>query len=60
MHYRGCYSIVTITFFNEGASQSRSRRGGDVDYAQLVKLYGGAPREDACRYSPVECVGAIK
>ena len=34
--------------------------GGDVDYAQLVKLYGDAPREDARRYSPVECVGAVK
>lgn len=34
--------------------------GGDVDYAQLVKLYGDAPREDQRRYSPVECVGAVK
>ena len=34
--------------------------GGDVDYAQLVKMYGDAPREDARRYSPVECVGYRK
>jgi transposase len=34
--------------------------GGDVDYAQLVKLYGPSPTEDARRYSPVECVGAVK
>lgn len=34
--------------------------GGDVDYAQLVKLYGPAPAEDARRYSPVECIGARK
>jgi IS1 family transposase len=32
--------------------------GGDVDYAQLVKLYGPAP--DTGRYSPPECVGAYK
>ncbi len=34
--------------------------GGDVDYAQLVKLYGDAPIDDQRRYSPVECVGAVK
>lgn len=34
--------------------------GGDVDYAQLVKLYG-APSESAKgRYSPAECTGARK
>jgi IS1 family transposase len=33
--------------------------GADVDYAQLVKLYGEAP-EAARRYSPAECVGARK
>ena len=32
--------------------------GGDVDYAQLVKLYGDAPAEDQRRYSPVEWVGS--
>lgn len=33
--------------------------GGDVDYAQLVKVYGQAP-EGQRRYSPLECVGAYK
>jgi hypothetical protein len=34
--------------------------GGDVDYAQLVKLYGPAPDAFKCRYSPGECIGARK
>ncbi len=34
--------------------------GDDVDYAQLVKIYGEAPPEDQRRYSPVECVGAVR
>src|SRR5215213_1585225 len=33
--------------------------GGDVDYAQLVKIYGPAP-EGERRYSPAECLGAEK
>ena len=32
--------------------------GGDVDYAQLIKIYGsGSEREDERRYSPSECIG---
>lgn len=31
--------------------------GGDVDYAQLVKIYG-APADGQRRYSPPECIGA--
>jgi IS1 family transposase len=31
--------------------------GGDVDYAQLIKLYGAGGKEDERRYSPAECVG---
>ncbi len=32
--------------------------GADVDYAMLVKLYGGdAGRESEARYSPAECLG---
>jgi IS1 family transposase len=32
--------------------------GADVDYAMLVKLYGGdAQRESETRYSPAECIG---
>ena len=34
--------------------------GGDVDYAQLVKLYGSVPESDKGRYSPAECIGARK
>lgn len=34
--------------------------GGDVDYAQLVKLYGAAPKEEQRRYSPSTCTGARK
>src|SRR5665213_2138720 len=30
--------------------------GGDIDYAQLVKIYGEAP-EAQKRYSPAECIG---
>ena len=33
--------------------------GGDVDYAQLVKLYGDAPEKEK-RYSPATCVGTHK
>jgi IS1 family transposase len=31
--------------------------GSEIDYAQLVKLYGPAPVEDQRRYSPAECMG---
>ncbi len=34
--------------------------GADVDYAQLVKLYGASPDSAKGRYSPAECTGAIK
>lgn len=34
--------------------------GADVDYAQLVKIYGSAPESAKGRYSPAECVGARK
>lgn len=30
--------------------------GADVDYAMLIKLYGGATREERRRYSPAECI----
>lgn len=33
--------------------------GGDVDYAMLVKIYG-QPVEGQKRYSPPECIGAVK
>lgn len=31
--------------------------GGEVDYAQLVKIYG-APEQNEARYSPAQCMGA--
>jgi IS1 family transposase len=34
--------------------------GADVDYAQLIKLYGEAPESHKGRYSPAECIGARK
>lgn len=33
---------------------------GDVDFAQLVKLYGAAPEGPEVRYSPPECIGTQK
>jgi IS1 family transposase len=34
--------------------------GGDVDYAQIVKLYGPTSEVAKGRYSPAECIGARK
>ena len=34
--------------------------GGDVDYAQLVKLYGRTSEEEQRRYSPSKCIGTRK
>lgn len=34
--------------------------GGDVDFAQLVKLYGDIPESHKGRYSPAECTGTKK
>jgi IS1 family transposase len=34
--------------------------GADIDYAQLVKLYGEAPESMKGRYSPAECIGCHK
>lgn len=34
--------------------------GDDIDYAQLIKLYGDAPEAAKGRYSPAECIGAKK
>ena len=33
--------------------------GADVDYSQLVKLYGSPPENEARRYSPATCTGCI-
>jgi IS1 family transposase len=34
--------------------------GADVDYAQLVKIYGASPEGKTVRYSPAECTGIKK
>jgi hypothetical protein len=34
--------------------------GADIDYAQLVKIYGSAPESAKGRYSPAECTGSRK
>ena len=34
--------------------------GADIDYAQLIKLYGAASESAKGRYSPAECTGIIK
>ena len=34
--------------------------GADIDYVQLVKLYGASSDSSKGRYSPAECCGAIK
>lgn len=34
--------------------------GSEVDYGQLVKLYGAAPEGAKGRYSPADCIGARK
>jgi IS1 family transposase len=34
--------------------------GADIDYAQLIKLYGAVPESAKGRYSPAECIGAEK
>jgi IS1 family transposase len=34
--------------------------GADVDYAQLIKMYGNSPESAKGRYSPAECTGIKK
>lgn len=34
--------------------------GSDVDYAQIVKIYGKPENAEAVRYSPAKCIGAEK
>jgi IS1 family transposase len=34
--------------------------GHDIDYAQLIKIYGAAPQGPETRYSPAQCMGARK
>ena len=34
--------------------------GADIDYAQLIKVYGNAPETLKGRYSPADCTGIVK
>jgi hypothetical protein len=34
--------------------------GADIDYAQLIKLFGATPESSKGRYSPAECTGIKK
>jgi IS1 family transposase len=34
--------------------------GSEIDFAQLVKIYGNAPEGGEVRYSPAQCMGARK
>ena len=57
----------SLTAFNSPATAIRAYLeavegafGADVDYAQLVKLFGAAPESMKGRYSPAECIGIRK
>jgi len=50
---------LTTDGHNSYLSAVEGAFGTDVDYAQLVKLYGASP-EGETRYSPAECCGARK
>ncbi len=34
--------------------------GGEIDYAQLIKIYGASPESSKGRYSPADCTGIKK
>ena len=34
--------------------------GADIDYAQLIKVYGNAPETSKGRHSPADCTGIVK
>jgi hypothetical protein len=66
---RLCRWMILQPALRTGSSSRRMARayleavegafGADIDYAMLVKLYGPAP-EGERRYSPAECIGAVK
>lgn len=57
---------ICSELFRGGFSLLRAPRaveesfGADVDYAQLVKIYGAAPESFKGRYSTADCIGAEK
>jgi len=42
-----------------GTAMIEGSFGANVDYAMLVKIYGADPTGEK-RYSPAECIGAVK
>jgi IS1 family transposase len=53
---------VQLTTDGHGAylSAVEDAFGANIDYAQLVKIYGAAPEGPQVRYSPAVCMGARK
>src|SRR5438876_5909691 len=53
---------VQLTTDGHGAylSAVEDAFGANIDYAQLVKIYGAAPEGPQVRYSPAICMGARK
>jgi hypothetical protein len=50
---------MTIQDIVQHLRSEESAFGSDIDYAMLVKLYGPSG-EGEKRYSPAECIGAVK
>jgi hypothetical protein len=48
---------VKIALLDRGAVEGAF--GADMDYAQLVKLYGPSSELAKSRYSPIECISAL-
>src|SRR5829696_982391 len=46
-----------VQLTSDGLRAVEEAFGTDVDYAQLVKIYGEAPDSFKGRYSPAECIG---
>ena len=54
-----CRAQITTDGLKAYVSAMEEGFGGDVDYAVLHKIYGGAATDES-RYSPAECVGCDK
>jgi IS1 family transposase len=50
---------LTTDGHNAYLSAIETAFGDDIDYAQLIKIYGEGPKTEA-RYSPAQCMGARK
>ena len=54
------HTTLPYSPYQNAKQEAEGAFGGDIDYAQLVKLYGSAPESAKGRYSPGECIGARK